>query len=123
VLPVLEEELGPGIAPALARTADLVRDDADLLDALAAAADPGTADLPVSALTSLAPALRRRVIRRWLVRKGVVGPGYGHVAEVERLVSDWHGQRGVDVPGVRVRRAGDCLIAESHRPPRLPPPT
>src|SRR5262245_43174201 len=36
VLPVLEAELGPGIVDALARTADLSRADADLLDVLAA---------------------------------------------------------------------------------------
>lgn len=36
VLPVLEAELGPGVAQALARTAALARDDADALDALAA---------------------------------------------------------------------------------------
>lgn len=36
VLPVLEDELGPGIAATLARTADQVRDDVDALDALAA---------------------------------------------------------------------------------------
>lgn len=36
VLPVLEEELGPGVAAALARSADLLREDADALDALAA---------------------------------------------------------------------------------------
>ncbi len=36
VLPVLERELGPGVSAALARTAGLLRDDADLLDALAA---------------------------------------------------------------------------------------
>lgn len=35
-LPVLEETLGPGVAEALARSADQLRDDADLLDALAA---------------------------------------------------------------------------------------
>ena len=35
VLPVLEEELGPGVAEALARTATLCRDDADALDAWA----------------------------------------------------------------------------------------
>jgi hypoxanthine phosphoribosyltransferase len=38
VLPVLESELGPGIAEALARTAQLLRADADALDAEAAAA-------------------------------------------------------------------------------------
>lgn len=36
VLPVLERELGPGIAAALARTARLARQDADALDTLAA---------------------------------------------------------------------------------------
>ncbi|WP_281274925.1 ATP-binding protein, partial [Cellulomonas biazotea] len=35
VLPVLERELGPGVAPALARTADQLREDADALDTLA----------------------------------------------------------------------------------------
>jgi tRNA(Ile)-lysidine synthase len=34
VLPVMETELGPGIIDALARTADLVRDDDDALDLL-----------------------------------------------------------------------------------------
>ncbi|MFF3065383.1 tRNA lysidine(34) synthetase TilS [Oerskovia sp. NPDC057915] len=35
VLPVLEDVLGPGVAVTLARTADLLREDADLLDELA----------------------------------------------------------------------------------------
>jgi tRNA(Ile)-lysidine synthase len=35
VLPVLEKELGPGVAAALARTARMLRDDADALDAWA----------------------------------------------------------------------------------------
>jgi tRNA(Ile)-lysidine synthase len=37
VLPVLEDELGPGIAATLARTADQVRDDVTALDAIAQA--------------------------------------------------------------------------------------
>lgn len=36
VLPVLEQEAGPGVVEALARTADSLREDADALDALAA---------------------------------------------------------------------------------------
>ena len=36
MLPTLETELGPGVAEALARTAELLRDDTDLLDRLAA---------------------------------------------------------------------------------------
>ncbi|MFI2365608.1 tRNA lysidine(34) synthetase TilS [Promicromonospora sp. NPDC019610] len=55
VLPVLEATLGPGVAEALARTADQARDDADLLDSLAAdllaragtaAQDPAAPDGP-----------------------------------------------------------------------------
>jgi hypoxanthine phosphoribosyltransferase len=37
LLPALEAELGPGVAAALARTADLLRDDADALDSEASA--------------------------------------------------------------------------------------
>ncbi|SDU20196.1 tRNA lysidine(34) synthetase TilS [Jiangella alkaliphila] len=53
VLPVLEAELGPGVAEALARTADLARADADALDAqaaavLAALADPASPASPDS---------------------------------------------------------------------------
>lgn len=41
VLPVLEEGIGPGVAEALARTARLLRDDADALDAWAERAFTG----------------------------------------------------------------------------------
>ena len=49
---------GPGMAEALARTAALARDDADLLDALAADADPGTDTLDCAELLALPAALR-----------------------------------------------------------------
>jgi hypothetical protein len=29
-----------------------------------------------------------------------------HTLEVARLVTDWHGQGPIDLPGVRARRAG-----------------
>lgn len=106
VLPLLEAELGPGIADALARTALLARDDADLLDALAAEADPGTAALECVRVASLPPAVRRRVLARWLtLEHGLVGLSAGHLFAVDALLTDWHGQSGVDLPGgVRVRR-------------------
>ncbi|HSU37608.1 MAG TPA: tRNA lysidine(34) synthetase TilS [Propionibacteriaceae bacterium] len=111
VLPVLEAELGPGIAEALARTADLARDDADLLDQLAAAADPGTDTLDCAALLDLPAALRTRVIRRWLLRHGVPEPTAVHVGMVAALVTAWRGQESVDLPRVRVlRQAGHLTI-------------
>jgi tRNA(Ile)-lysidine synthase TilS/MesJ len=48
LLPVLERELGPGVVSGLARSAELARDDADALDALAQAAfDDLGRELPV----------------------------------------------------------------------------
>lgn len=110
VLPVLEAELGPGVAAALARTAGLARDDADLLDQLAADADPGTDTLGCAGLDALPPALRRRVLRRWLVRQGAVDLQLDHVVAVEALVRRWHGQQAVHVPrGTVTRRDGRLL--------------
>ncbi len=117
VLPVLEAELGPGVAEALARTAFLAREDADLLDQLAAeqaseqAAGP---ELACEVLAALPPPIRRRVLRDWLRGEGVTDLGSAHLDAVAELVTDWHGQRGIDVPGATVRRVADRLIA---RPP------
>ena len=118
VLPLLEAELGPGIAEALARTAMLAREDADLLDALAAEADPGTAALECIRVESLPPALRRRVLARWLkLEHGLTGLSAGHLLAVDALLTDWHGQLGVDLPGgVRVRRTDGLLhVAPTER--------
>ncbi|WP_051139843.1 tRNA lysidine(34) synthetase TilS [Aestuariimicrobium kwangyangense] len=108
VMPVLEAELGPGVAAALARTADLLREDADLLDSLTgewlAEATDGD-DLVVSSLVGVPIARATRVIRAWLVGRGVT-PSREQVLAVHDLVVDWHGQAGVDLPGASVRRRG-----------------
>ncbi|GAB3712555.1 tRNA lysidine(34) synthetase TilS [Mariniluteicoccus flavus] len=108
VMPVLEAELGPGVAEALARTAALLRDDTDLLDALAGDVATGS-ELDLATLPA-EPALRRRVLRRWLVERGATEPAYAHVLAVEELVTRWHGQKWVEVPGVRVARRANRLL-------------
>ena len=110
VLPVLEAELGPGVAAALARTAALARDDADLLDQLAAEADPGTPTLDCDRLAALPAALRGRVLRRWLVARGAAEVTAEHVRAVEALVLAWRGQRGADLPGGAVARQHGRLL-------------
>jgi tRNA(Ile)-lysidine synthase len=115
VLPVLERELGPGVAAALARTAEQARVDADALDELAAVefARLGgptgelAGELAVAALAALPPAIGTRVLRSWLLAAGAPATdlGYRHVLAVLELVSSWHGQRWVEVPGgLRVTR-------------------
>jgi tRNA(Ile)-lysidine synthase len=114
VLPTLEAELGPGIVEALARTASLVREDADLLDQLAADADPGTDTLDCAALLALPAALRTRVLRRWLLRHGADEATLSHVGMVDALVTDWHGQGPAHLPGVSVTRQDGRVRAEAR---------
>jgi tRNA(Ile)-lysidine synthase len=113
-LPALEAALGPGVAAALARTAGQLRADADALDTLAAEAAarlvrPGP-ETDVAEITALPAALRTRVLRRMAIAAGC-GPGAlgaAHVSRLDELLTGWHGQRWVDLPGgVRgVRRCG-----------------
>ncbi len=121
VLPVLERELGPGVTEALARTARLLRDDADALDAWAdrvrAAATRAGEGLDAELLRDEPPAVRRRVLRRTALDAGCPGTELFavHVDAMDALVTDWRGQTGVDLPGgLRLRRQGGRLsIAES----------
>jgi tRNA(Ile)-lysidine synthase len=121
VLPVLERELGPGIAEALARTAEQLREDAEALDSFAEEVAEDLADhaeaglsLPVSALATNPPALRQRIIRLAVASEFGVALSRSQTLEVARLVTDWHGQSGVDLPGVRVvRRAGLLVFSAS----------
>ncbi len=115
VLPVLEEELGPGITAALARTADQLRVDMDHLDDLAAAAAEELKGLPVDGLTALAPAVRRRVLHRAVLAAGAPAAEvtHDHVLAVEALVTAWRGQRWIDLPGpVRALRRDGHLHLE-----------
>ena len=106
VLPVLEAELGPGVALALARSADLARVDADLLDELAARelADHGGEELDCAWLAGLPAALLARVVRDWLRSRGAADLSAVGITAVRALVADWHGQLWVEVPGARVVR-------------------
>ena len=118
VLPTLEAELGPGVAEALARTAELLRDDTELLDRLAAEAYRtaeglgGTDTLDCAALESQPPALRRRILRLWLLAHGIGDLTLRHINAVESLVIGWHGQKSIQVPGATVtRNAGRLRVS------------
>ena len=100
VLPLLEDVLGGGVAPALARTAEQLQDDGRALDAIAAAVvDTNTRELDVSAIESSDPAIRRRVVRRWLLGRGVTSLSDRQIRAVDALVVCWTGQGGVALPG------------------------
>ena len=112
-LPALEAALGPGVAEALARTAAQVQEDAAALDALAEEQAPELAELaeggialPVDALAANPPALVQRLMRLAVEHEFGLTLTRAQTLEVARLVTDWHGQGPLDLPGVRVVRAG-----------------
>lgn len=116
VLPTMVDELGPQVIAALARTADLARADADALDGIARELlpDPLPDQLAVDILTSQPLAIASRILRRWLIQHDVVEPSAQHITAVLALVTDWHGQLGVDLPGgIRVWRAAGKLNARA----------
>ena len=124
VLPLLEDVLGGGVAEALARTAIAVREDTETLDALAAEAFSTVtagAGLSTEALAGLPGALRRRVLRSWLLAGGATDLADVQIRAVDRLVTAWRGQGGVAVPStlreqrlIASRRDG---VLSLHREP------
>ncbi len=127
VLPLLDDVLHGGAAPALARTAELLRDDLAALDCWAgsvlaaatpaptAANAPSSGDqlrisaverhrsavdhLNVAALVDLPRAVRTRVLRAWAHRAGAEPLSAERTAALDALVTDWHGQGPVPLPG------------------------
>ena len=114
VLPTLEAELGPGIIEALARSAKILREDADALDFLAeqflTGVDPR--DLAVDKLAELPKAVRIRVLRLAIFAAGAPAGSLttDHISPVEALITDWHGQGEIALPGgVKVVRISGRL--------------
>jgi tRNA(Ile)-lysidine synthase len=129
LMPALASALGPGVTESLARTADLLRADADALDvisdaevaklggtaaalgdsALGGTALGGTAlgdaalaeGWPADALAALPEAIRHRVLRSAALAAGCPAGALSqrHIASLDELVTGWHGQRWTDLPG------------------------
>lgn len=126
VLPLLEDVLRGGVADALARTAEQLREDGDVLDARAAELLALTVDegsLELAPLSDVPAAIRRRVVREWLGTHGVPVRSDGQLRAVDDLIGRWRGQGGVAVAGgthgerlVAVRRRGKLhLVRQTDR--------
>ncbi|MDQ2797732.1 MAG: tRNA lysidine(34) synthetase TilS, partial [Actinomycetota bacterium] len=129
VLPLLEDVLAGGVVEALARTAELLRDDLAALDEIASttfasvmiSVEPDKFPRPagehhdyldVARLADLPNAVRTRVLRLWVTRAGARPLSAERTTAVNELVTNWHGQGPVDLPGgVSVVRASGRLEA------------
>jgi len=119
VLPTLEENLGPGITEALVRTADLLRDDADALDSFANEffAQVDSKNLEINDLERLPKAIRSRVLRLAIYQAGAPSGSLTaeHIEAAEALISNWHGQKEVSLPGnvKLLRNSGRIVLSAS----------
>jgi len=101
ILPALNEASSRDLVPVLCRQADLLRDDDDLLEQLAAAIDPTDA----MALTAAPAPLARRAVRRWIAAATPTGHAPDSSA-VERVLHVAAGlSEACELPGgLRVSR-------------------
>ena len=109
VITYLEDNLGPGISRALVRSAALLRDDADALDAWA---DREATDLDCDRLAALPRAVRTRIIRKAALAAGAT-PGqltFEQIGAIDALICAWKGQGAVSLAGgVKVERISGRL--------------
>jgi tRNA(Ile)-lysidine synthase len=144
LLPLLADVLGPGAVEGLARTAALLRDDADALDAAAAdllraarlaavdgdraggdtalVVDEAAQVLDIAVLAQAPTAVRGRALRAAALTVGAPAGATGavHVAALDALVVDWRGQGGVHLPsGAIAHRVCGTLVLH-HGPTGAP---
>jgi tRNA(Ile)-lysidine synthase len=95
------------VSDGLVRSARLLREDADALDALA------QPESDVAALAAMVPALRARSLKKWAELQTGRAVTSVQVEALRALVEDWHGQGPVALRGGgQVRRIGGRLAFE-----------
>ena len=110
VMPLLRRE-NPSIAVGLSAAAQRIRQDALLLDELAAGIDP----TDVVALRVAPGPLRRRAIEGFLRRNGFPEPSAEHIAQAERVVFSDNPSARVTLGGLTLRRSYDRLCADREQ--------
>jgi tRNA(Ile)-lysidine synthase len=129
-LPALVEALGPAVVANLARSAGQIAADNVALDAIAGEALLGAYTgeafdrlgegdvtarpaLDISVLSGMVGAIRTRVLHAWARELGASGSAlsHRHVEALAALITDWHGQGPVYLPGgIRVARVRGHLV-------------
>ena len=123
---MLERELGRESPRRSSARRTQLREDSDALDhfaeeqaeELAEHAEAGIS-LDVRGLAANPPALRQRLIRLAVESEFAVTLSRAQTLEVARLVTDWHGQGAVHLPGVTVVRRGGILHLRGRRDPLI----
>jgi len=114
VMPVLEEALGPGVSSALAKTAELFRNDATALDEWAARIaeasvvhhTPTHVSVSVVDVVEYPVAIIGRVLRSMVLAVGGQSPSYVQMKAMQALLTEWSGQSQLSLTGATLERLG-----------------
>lgn len=114
----LEAQLGPGVAVALSRTAEVAAEADEVIEALALellqqVVAEGAID--VRKLENKRRAVLRKALLIWLLQQGAKTPSRNQVLAVESLITNWHGQKPVSLSGITVERVAQQLKASKSR--------
>ena len=110
VMPLLKAE-NPSVAPGLSAAAQRIRQDAALLDSLAAEIDSTN----VPALRAAPGPLRRRAIEGLLRRNGFPEPSASHIEQAEAVVFSENPSARAAFGGVTLVRSYDCLSVRQEQ--------
>jgi len=125
LLELMEQELGPGIAKSLSRTAAQVSEAEEVLTGLAAelvadAKDSGSASAvsySVAKFSSEPSAVRTMALHMIAARAGARAISATQIEAIDALITNWHGQKSASLSGITVERVKDLLIFTRSKPP------
>lgn len=110
VIPAIREAMGAQASDAILRNAEILRAEDEWMEVQVG--EP-PAELSVKELRSLALALQRRVVRRWLIDRGVEDMSFELVSRVLELVPEGARVAKINLPlGWHVRRSKGRLFVE-----------
>src|SRR5262249_15134706 len=124
LIPRLKEKIDPAVPARLARLAEIIRDEDEVLERLARERLPRTTragGLLREPLLAEPRALQRRIVRLWLEEHlgSLKRVGFDHIEEVLDLLTAGSPNGGVALPGLRqaVRRYGILTLEKTQRSP------
>jgi len=110
VIPEIERAFGPSFRAAILRAAEILRDEESWMASLVPEVEK---TLCCETLRKMSPALRRRVVLRWLRHVNIPEPGFAETNLVLSLLDTRNGPAKVNLRGNRhARRRGGRLFLE-----------
>ena len=119
VLPFLEKQLGSGVFANLIRTSSQLQEDDQYLSQVATKAFKKISKTASNSLSLAQPELLKlpEAIRNRVIKSAIdyfeVDSSRAHVLAVADLVLNWHGQKPLALPGVRVERKGKTITLKA----------